>query len=151
MDYKRINELKEMKKEFLKEEKDYFTSKEIGYLAHRINPAKIEKITIQIKLPSCTSNTNNYIPLNLVEKYYTKSIYSDNCIVLKTTISEEELNKNKIPLEVKKYYFSKKDILKYLENDIKRYRRVIKNSCSGIEFQMKELQKRLAKYESYLQ
>ena len=153
MNYEHLNELKIKRNEILNSKKERFTRKEIGGL--RVKPTEKQTFTIQIKLPALTENQNNYIPESLIKKFYNKKevrLLKDvhYCYYILKEDKKEEASKVKIPLEVKKYFYDKKSVLNRLTKEIEDYKKAIKHSCQVAKQNMKELQERLARYESLL-
>lgn len=145
MNYEHINNLKAKKEEILKSKKKTFTRKDLGGLW--VEPTEKRTITIQIKLPTWTSNDNDYIPAELLKKYYRKDkkfgyTLKDN--------KQQEASKVRIPLEVEQYIYSKKDVLKRLNEVIEGYKEAIQHSCEVAEEKIKEIQERLTRYEKLL-
>ena len=145
MNYEQINELKAQKEKILKSKKKTFTRKDIGGLW--VKPTEKRTITIQVKLPLMTYNSDNYIPANLFKQYYRKDRRFG--YILKDG-KQEEASKIRIPLEVTQYIYSKEDVLDRLNEVIEGYKEAIEYSCKVAKKNIKEIQERLAKYEKLL-
>ena len=145
MNYEHINELKAKKEKILKSKKKTFTRKDIGNLW--VKPIEKRTITIQVKLPLMTYNSDNYIPANLFKQYYRKDRRFG--YILKDG-KQEEASKIRIPLEVTQYIYSKEDVLDRLNEVIEGYKEAIEYGCEVAKKNIKEIQERLAKYEKLL-
>ena len=145
MNYEHINELKAKKEKILKSKKKAFTRKDIGNLW--VKPTEKRTITIQVKLPLMTYNSDNYIPNNLFKQYYRKDRRFG--YILKDG-KQEEASKIRIPLEVTQYIYSKEDVLDRLNEVIEGYKEAIEYSCEVAKKNIKEIQERLARYEELL-
>ena len=145
MNYEHINELKAKKEKILKSKKKTFTRKDIGGLY--VKPTEKRTITIQVKLPLMTYNSDNYIPANLFKQYYRKDRRFG--YILKDS-KQEEASKIRIPLEVTQYIYSKEDVLDRLNEVIEGYKEAIEYGCEVAKKNIKEIQERLAKYEKLL-
>ena len=145
MNYEHINELKAKKEKILKSKKKTFTRKDIGNLW--VKPTEKRTITIQVKLPLMTYNSDNYIPANLFKQYYRKDRRFG--YILKDG-KQEEASKIRIPLEVTQYIYSKEDVLDRLNEVIEGYKEAIEYGCEVAKKNIKEIQERLAKYEKLL-
>ena len=145
MNYEHINELKAKKEKILKSKKKTFTRKDIGGLW--VKPAEKRTITIQVKLPLMTYNSDNYIPANLFKQYYRKDRRFG--YILKDG-KQEEASKIRIPLEVTQYIYSKEEVLDRLNEVIEGYQEAIEYSCKIAKRNIKELQAKLARYEELL-
>ena len=145
MNYEHINELKAQKEKILKSKKKTFTRKDIGGLY--IKPTEKRTITIQVKLPLMTYNSDNYIPANLFKQYYRKDRRFG--YILKDG-KQEEASKIRIPLEVTQYIYSKEDVLDRLNEVIEGYKEALAHTCENVERNIKELQAKLARYEELL-
>lgn len=148
MNYEHINELKAKKEKILKSKKETFTRKDIGGLY--VKPTEKRTITIQVKLPLCTDNDNDYIPAKLLKQYYKKGANVWGYTYSLKKSKQEEASKIRIPLEVTQYIYSKEDVLDRLNEVIEGYKEAIKHSCEVAEETIKEIQERLAKYEELL-
>ena len=149
MNYEHINELKAKKEKILKSKKETFTRKDVGGLY--IAPAKKRTITIQVKLPTWTRNDNDYIPADLLKKYYKKSKdeYGYTYYIVKKN-KEEEASKIRIPFEVTQYIYSKEEVLDRLDEVIEGYKEALAHTYENVERNIKELQAKLARYEELL-
>ena len=145
MNYEHINELKAKKEKILKSKKKTFTRKDIGGLW--VKPTEKRTITIQVKLPLMTYNSDNYIPDNLFKQYYRKDRKFG--YILKDG-KQEEASKIRIPLEVTQYIYSKEDVLDRLNEVIEGYKEAIEYGCEVAKKNIKELQAKLARYEEFL-
>lgn len=145
MNYEHIKELKAKKEKILKSKKKTFTRKDIGGLY--VKPTEKRTITIQVKLPLMTYNSDNYIPANLFKQYYRKDRRFG--YILKDG-KQEEASKIRIPLEVTQYIYSKEDVLDRLNEVIEGYKEAIEYGCEVAKKNIKEIQERLAKYEELL-
>lgn len=145
MNYEHISELKAKKEKILKSKKKTFTRKDIGGLW--VKPTEKRTITIQVKLPLMTYNSDNYIPADLFKKYYRKDRRFG--YILKDG-KQEEASKIRIPLEVTQYIYSKEDVLDRLNEVIEGYKEAIEYGCEVAKKNIKEIQERLAKYEELL-
>ena len=145
MNYEHINELKAKKEKILKSKKKTFTRKDIGGLW--VKPTEKRTITIQVKLPLMTYNSDNYIPANLFKQYYRKDRRFG--YILKDG-KQEEASKIRIPLEVTQYIYSKEEVLDRLNEVIEGYQEAIEYSCKIAKRNIKELQAKLARYEELL-
>ena len=145
MNYEHINELKAKKEKILKSKKKTFTRKDIGGLY--IKPTEKRTITIQVKLPLMTYNSDNYIPANLFKQYYRKDRRFG--YILKDG-KQEEASKIRIPLEVTQYIYSKEEVLDRLNKVIEGYQEALAHTCENVERNIKELQAKLARYEELL-
>ena len=145
MNYEHINELKAKKEKILKSKKKTFTRKDLGGLW--VKPTEKRTITIQVKLPLMTYNSDNYIPADLFKKYYRKDRRFG--YILKDG-KQEEASKIRIPLEVTQYIYSKEDVLDRLNEVIEGYKEAIEYGCEVAKKNIKEIQERLAKYEELL-
>ena len=145
MNYEHINELKAKKEKILKSKKKTFTRKDIGGLW--VKPTEKRTITIQVKLPLMTYNSDNYIPANLFKQYYRKDRRFG--YILKDG-KQEEASKIRIPLEVEQYIYSKEDVLDRLNEVIEGYKEALEYSCKIAKRNIKELQAKLARYEELL-
>ena len=149
MNYEHINELKAKKEKILKSKKKTFTRKDIGGLY--IKPTEKHTITIQIKLPTWTRNDDDYIPGELLKKYYKKGTdeYGYTYYIVKKN-KQEEASKIRIPFEVTQYIYSKEEVLDCLNEVIKGYKEALAHTCENVERNIKELQAKLARYEELL-
>ena len=149
MNYEHINELKAKKEKILKSKKKTFTRKDIGGLY--IKPTEKHTITIQIKLPTWTRNDDDYIPGELLKKYYKKGTdeYGYTYYIVKKN-KQEEASKIRIPLEVKKYFYDKEAVLNRLDEVIEGYQEALAHTCENVERNIKELQAKLARYKELL-
>ena len=145
MNYEHINELKAKREKILKSKKKTFTRKDIGGLY--VKPTEKRTITIQVKLPLMTYNSDNYIPANLFKQYYRKDRRFG--YILKDG-KQEEASKIRIPLEVTQYIYSKEDVLDRLNEVIEGYKEALAYTCENVERNIKELQAKLARYEELL-
>ena len=145
MNYEHINELKAKKEKILKSKKKTFTRKDIGGLW--VKPTEKRTITIQVKLPLMTYNSDNYIPANLFKQYYRKDRRFG--YILKDG-KQEEASKVRIPLEVTQYIYSKEEVLDRLNEVIEGYQEALEYSCKIAKRNIKELQAKLARYEELL-
>ena len=145
MNYEHINELKAKKEKILKSKKKTFTRKDIGGLW--VKPTEKRTITIQVKLPLMTYNSDNYIPANLFKQYYRKDRRFG--YILKDG-KQEEASKIRIPLEVTQYIYSKEEVLDRLNEVIEGYQEALAHTCENVERNIKELQAKLARYEELL-
>ena len=145
MNYEHINELKAKKEKILKSKKKTFTRKDIGGLY--IKPTEKRTITIQVKLPLMTYNSDNYIPANLFKQYYRKDRRFG--YILKDG-KQEEASKIRIPLEVTQYIYSKEEVLDRLNEVIEGYQEALAHTCENVERNIKELQAKLTRYEELL-
>ena len=145
MNYEHISELKAKKEKILKSKKKTFTRKDIGGLW--VKPTEKRTITIQVKLPLMTYNSDNYIPADLFKQYYREDRRFG--YILKDG-KQEEASKIRIPLEVTQYIYSKEDVLDRLNEVIEGYKEAIEYSCTVAKKNIKEIQERLAKYEELL-
>ena len=145
MNYEHINELKAKKEKILKSKKKTFTRKDIGGLW--VKPTEKRTITIQVKLPLMTYNSDNYIPANLFKQYYRKDRRFG--YILKEG-KQEEASKIRIPLEVTQYIYSKEEVLDRLNEVIEDYQEALEYSCKIAKRNIKELQAKLARYEELL-
>ena len=145
MNYEHINELKAKKEKILKSKKKTFTRKDIGGLY--VKPTEKRTITIQVKLPLMTYNSDNYIPANLFKQYYHKDRRFG--YILKDG-KQEEASKIRIPLKVEQYIYSKEDVLDRLNEVIEGYQEALEYSCKIAKRNIKELQAKLARYEELL-
>ena len=145
MNYEHINELKAKKEKILKSKKKTFTRKDIGGLW--VKPTEKRTITIQVKLPLMTYNSDNYIPANLFKQYYRKDRRFG--YILKDG-KQEEASKIRIPFEVTQYIYSKEEVLDRLNEVIEGYQEAIEYSCKIAKRNIKELQAKLARYEELL-
>lgn len=148
MNYEKINELKAKKEKILKSEKTTFTRKDIGGLY--VKPTEKRTITIQVKLPLYTNNDDDYIPVELLKQYYKKgsNVWGYTYSLKKN--KQEEASKIRIPFEVTQYIYSKEEVLDRLNEVIEGYKEAIEYSCKVAKKNIKEIQKRLAKYEELL-
>ena len=144
MNYELINNFKAEKEKILKSKKKNLTRKDIGTLGMR--PTEKRTITIQVKLPTWTRNDNDYIPAELLKKYYKKG--TAYYIVKKN--KQEEASKIRIPLEVKQYFYDKEAVLDRLDEVIEGYQEALAHTCENVERNIKELQAKLARYEELL-
>ena len=145
MNYEHISELKAKKEKILKSKKKTFTRKDIGGLW--VKPTEKRTITIQVKLPLMTYNSDNYIPANLFKQYYRKDRRFG--YILKDG-KQEEASKIRIPLEVKKYFYDKEAVLNRLDEVIEGYQEALAHTCENVERNIKELQAKLARYKELL-
>lgn len=148
MNYERINELKAKKEKILKSKKTTFTRKDIGGLY--VKPTEKRTITIQVKLPLCTDNDNDYIPAKLFKQYYKKGANVWGYTYSLKKSKQEEASKIRIPFEVTQYIYSKEEVLDRLNEVIEGYKEAIEYSCKVAKKNIKEIQERLAKYEELL-
>lgn len=149
MNYELINNFKAEKEKILKSKKKNLTRKDIGTLGMR--PTKRRTITIQVKLPTWTRNDNDYIPAELLKKYYKKDTdeYGYTYYIVKKN-KQEEVSKIRIPLEVKQYFYDKEAVLNRLDEVIEGYQEALAHTCENVERNIKELQAKLARYEELL-
>ena len=145
MNYEHISELKAKKEKILKSKKKTFTRKDIGGLW--VKPTEKRTITIQVKLPLMTYNSDNYIPADLFKQYYREDRRFG--YILKDG-KQEEASKIRIPLEVTQYIYSKEDVLDRLNEVIEGYKEALAHTCENVERNIKELQAKLARYEELL-
>ena len=131
MNYEHINELKAKKEKILKSKKKTFTRKDIGGLY--IKPTEKRTITIQVKLPLMTYNSDNYIPADLFKQYYRKDRRFG--YILKDG-KQEEASKIRIPLEVTQYIYSKEEVLDRLNEVIEGYQEALAHTCENVERNM---------------
>ena len=148
MNYEHINELKAKKEKILKSKKKTFTRKDIGGLY--IAPTKKRTITIQVKLPLYTNNDDDYIPVELLKKYYKKGANEWGYTYSLKKSKQEEASKIRIPFEVTQYIYSKEDVLNRLNEVIEGYKEALAHTCENVERNIKELQTKLARYEELL-
>ena len=145
MNYEHINELKAKKEKILKSKKKTFTRKDIGGLYAK--PTEKRTITIQVKLPLMTYNSDNYIPADLFKKYYRKDRRFG--YILKDG-KQEEASKIRNTLEDTQYIYSKEEVLDRLNEVIEGYQKALAYTCENVERNIKELQAKLARYEELL-
>lgn len=148
MNYEHINELKAKKEKILKSKKTTFTRKDIGGLY--IKPTEKRTITIQVKLPLCTDNDNDYIPAKLLKQYYKKGANVWGYTYSLKKSKQEEARKIRIPFEVTQYIYSKEEVLDRLNEVIEGYQEALAHTCENVERNIKELQAKLARYEELL-
>ena len=149
MNYELINNFKAEREKILKSKKTTFTRKDIGGLY--IAPTKKRTITIQIKLPTWTRNDDDYIPAELLKKYYKKGTdeYGYTYYIVKKN-KQEEASKIRIPSEITQYIYSKEEVLDRLNEVIEGYKEALAHTCENVERNIKELQAKLARYEELL-
>ena len=149
MNYEKINDFKAQKEKILKSKKKNLTRKDIGTLGMR--PTEKRTITIQVKLPAWTRNDDDYIPADLLKKYYKKSKdeYGYTYYIVKKN-KQEEASKIRIPFEVTQYIYSKEEVLDRLDEVIEGYKEALAHTCENVERNIKELQAKLARYEELL-
>ena len=148
MNYEHIHELKAKKEKILKSKKEIFTRKDIGGLY--VKPTEKRTITIQVKLPLYTNNEDDYIPVELLKKYYKKGANVWGYTYSLKKSKQEEASKIRIPFEVTQYIYSKEEVLDRLNEVIEGYKEALAHSCENVERNIKELQAKLARYEELL-
>ena len=146
MNYNYILELKRFKTKLQASNEEYFTRKD-GILKPIVDcifsPTKKEKVIINIHLPETTNKDNGYIPMELFREYYKKG--EDGWY------HRKESGKNiTFPFETKRYYYSKKDLLKKCDEYIKDYTKNINRAILNAKDRIKEEEERLKKLEDLL-
>ena len=145
MNYNYILNYEDFKKELLHSNEEYFTRKD-GIpkpIVDCLAPSKKEKITINIHLPKETNRNNGYIPMELFKEYYKKG---------KNGWYHRKENGKDItfPFETKRYYYSKKELLKECDEYIKDYTKYINRAILNAKNKIEEEEKRLKKFEDLL-
>ena len=84
MNYNYILNYEDFKKELLRSNKEYFTRKDgipKPIIDCIFSPTKKEKVIINIHLPETTNKDNDYIPIELFEKYHNNAYdnYDNYC------------------------------------------------------------------------
>ena len=146
MNYNYILNYEDFKRELLRSNKEYFTRKD-GIPKPIIDcifkPAKKEKVIINIHLPETTNKDNDYIPMELFEKYYKKG--KDGWY------HRKESGKNiTFPFKTERYCYSKKDLLKKCDEYIKDYSKNINRAILNAKDRIEEEEERLKKLEDLL-
>ena len=146
MIYNCILELKRFRTKLQTSNKEFYTKKDnipnmiVDYI---FSPTKKEKVIINIHLPETTNKDNGYIPMELFREYYKKG--EDGWYYRK------ESGKNiTFPFETKRYYYSKKDLLKKCNERIKDYTKNINRAILNTKNRIEEEKERLKKLEDLL-
>ena len=146
MIYNCILELKRFRTKLQTSNKEFYTKKDnipnmiVDYI---FSPTKKEKVIINIHLPETTNKDNGYIPMELFREYYEKG--EDGWYYRK------ESGKNiTFPFETKRYYYSKKDLLKKCNERIKDYTKNINRAILNTKNRIEEEKERLKKLEDLL-
>ena len=145
MNYNYILNYENFKRGLLRINEEYFTRKD-GIpkpIVDCLAPSKIEKITINIRLPKVTSRDNGYIPMELFKEHYIKG---------KDGWYHRKANARYItfPFETKRYYYSKKELLKECDEYIKDYTKNINRAILNTKNKIEEEEERLKKLEDLL-
>ena len=145
MNYNYILNYEDFKRELLCSNKEYFTKKDgiLKPIVDCLMPSKEEKITINIHLPEQTNRDNGYIPMELFKEHYKKG--KDGWY------HRKESGKNiTFPFETKRYYYSKKELLKECDERIKDYTKYINRAILNTKNRIEEEEERLKKLEDLL-
>lgn len=145
MNYNYILNYEDFKRELLHSNKEYFTRKD-GILKPILDcliPSEKETIIINIHLPETTTRYNDYIPLELFREHYKKC--KNGCYQRKE--SGRDIT---FPFETKRYYYSKKELLKECDERIKDYTKNINRSILNTKNRIKEEEEKLKKLEDLL-
>lgn len=145
MNYNYILNYENLKRELLCSNEEYFTRKD-GIpkpIVDCLAPSKIETIIINIHLPKETTRHNGYVPMELFRKHYKKSKNG--------WYQRKESGKDiTFPFETKRYYYSKKELLKKCDEYIKDYTKNINRAILNTKNKIEEEEKRLKKLEDLL-
>lgn len=145
MNYNYILNYEDFKRELLCSNKEYFTKKDgiLKPIVDCLMPSKEEKIIINIHLPEQTNRDNGYIPMELFKEHYKKG--KDGWY------HRKESGKNiTFPFETKRYYYSKKELLKECDERIKDYTKYINRAILNTKNKIEEEEERLKKLEDLL-
>ena len=145
MDYNYILNYENFKRALLRSNEEYFTRKDgiLKPIVDCLAPSKIEKITINIRLPKETNRDNGYIPMKLFKEHYKKS---------KNGWYQRKNSGRYItfPFETKRYYYSKKELLKECDERIKDYTKNINRAILNTKNKIEKEEERLKKLEDLL-
>ena len=145
MNYNYILNYEDFKKELLRSNEEYFARKDgiPKSIVDCLAPSKKETIIINIHLPEETDRDNGYIPMELFKEYYEKGKNG--------WYQRKESGKNiTFPFETKRYYYSKKELLKECDKYIKDYTKNINRAILNAKNKIKEEEERLKKLEDLL-
>ena len=145
MNYNYILNYEEFKRELLCSNKEYFTKKD-GIpkpIVDCLAPSKIETIVINIHLPKETNRDNGYVPMELFREHYKKGKNG--------WYQRKESGRDiTFPFETKRYYYSKKELLKECDKYIKDYTKYINRAILNTKNKIEEEGERLKKLEDLL-
>ena len=145
MNYNYILNYEDFKRELLHSNEEYFTKKD-GIpkpIVDCLAPSKIETIIINIHLPKETTKNNGYVPMELFREHYKKGKNG--------WYQRKESGRDiTFPFETKKYYYSKKELLKECDERIKDYTKYINRAILNTKNRIEEEEERLKKLEDLL-
>lgn len=145
MNYNYILNYEDFKRELLRSNEEYFTRKD-GIpkpIVDCLEPSKIETIIINIHLPKETNRDNGYVPMELFREHYKKGKNG--------WYQRKESGRDiTFPFETKRYYYSKKELLKECDEYIKDYTKYINRAILNTKNKIEEEEKRLKKLEDLL-
>ena len=145
MNYNYILNYEDFKRELLCSNKEYFTKKD-GIpkpIVDCLAPSKIETIVINIHLPKETNRDNGYVPMELFREHYKKGKNG--------WYQRKESGRDiTFPFETKRYYYSKKELLKECDKYIKDYTKYINRAILNTKNKIEEEGERLKKLEDLL-
>ena len=145
MNYNYILNYEDFKKELLRSNKEYFTRKDgiPNPIVDCLAPSKIETIIINIHLPKETTKNNGYVPMELFREHYKKGKNG--------WYQRKESGRDiTFPFETKRYYYSKKELLKECNKYIKDYTKYINRAILNTKNKIEEEEERLKKFEDLL-
>lgn len=145
MNYNYILNYEDFKRELLCSNKEYFTRKDgiPKSIVDCLAPSKKETIIINIHLPEETNKNNGYVPMELFREHYKKG--KDGWYYRK------ESGKNiTFPFKTERYCYSKKQLLKECDKQIKDYTKNINRAILNTKNRIEEEEERLKKLENLL-
>lgn len=145
MNYNYILNYEDFKRELLRSNKEYFTRKDgiPNSIVDCLEPSKIETIVINIHLPEETNKDNGYVPMELFREHYKKGKNG--------WYQRKESGRDiTFPFVTKRYYYSKKELLKECNKHIKDYTKNINRAILNTKNRIKEEEERLKKLEDLL-
>lgn len=145
MNYNYILNYEDFKRELLRSNEEYFTRKD-GIpkpIVDCLAPSKIETVIINIHLPKETTKHNGYVPMELFREHYKKGKNG--------WYQRKESGRDiTFPFETKRYYYSKKELLKKCNKYIKDYTKCINRAILSSKNRIEEEEERLKKLEDLL-
>ena len=145
MNYNYILNYEDFKRELLRSNEEYFTRKD-GIpkpIVDCLAPSKIETVIINIHLPKETTKHNGYVPMELFREHYKKGKNG--------WYQRKESGRDiTFPFETKRYYYSKKELLKKCNKYIKDYTKCINHAILNTKNKIEEEEERLKKLEDLL-
>ena len=145
MNYNYILNYENFMKELLCSNEEYFTRKDgiPNPIVDCLIPSKTETIIINIHLPKETTRHNDYIPMELFREHYKKGKNG--------WYQRKESGRDiTFPFVTKRYYYSKKELLKECYERIKDYTKNINRAILNAKNKIEEEEERLKKLEDLL-